>query len=369
MDIITLKLYADRLLTAQCCDVYYGYSPDFLKINSIKKNIVFFAWDHHGDTFQVLAPDHQPPSVIEGIKRKVSENQDQTFWIFHSWLNFDCKLPNLKIVKYTDEVWLHGTRNLYSTVEPQFDKNFNSTKHWILLGANRRVARYIAAMYLLGTDVSANGLLKFDPTEMLEHESWESYLSYWKFNKCNKLFSIDSSFPILKNGFDKIKRGVEYEAKIYSPAAAPWVNHKNFDESLRILYRDSVVEIVNETMFMEPIGIITEKFLNSVYGYNLPIILSVPNTVDHLRSMGFDMFDDVIDHSYDTIIEPLPRMVQALSSNIVLLQDGELAKNSWQKCQHRMKNNVELAKELELGMPDLVTNLLISLNEQLVGNC
>ena len=368
MDIVSFKKYSDKLLTAPSCKVYSGGISQFLEIISTAKNIIFFAWDHHGDVFDIIPPNQQK-ILVNDIRKKVLDNPNQNFWIFHSWLNYDSyfgqPLSNLKLIKYVGEIWLQGNRTRYSTVNPQFEKNFDSTRHWISLGANRRVARYIAAMYLLGMSVTSKGLLKIDPTEILEHESWESYLSYWKFNHRNEIFNIESSFPILENGFDKIKRGVEYEARIYSPATVPAVNHKNFDEFLRILYQDSFVEIVNETMFMEPSGIVTEKFLNTVYGCNLPIILNVPNTVSHLRSLGFDMFDDVIDHSYDTVIDPLPRLVQALSSNIALLQDGELAKNTWRKCQHRMKNNVELARQLELGMPDRITNLLISLNNEL----
>lgn len=368
MDIQTLRSYAIKLLTAPDCsiDYNYGLSP-FLNIVSTKKNVIFFAWDHcDGFEFSMLPPEQQSPSIIEDIKKKVLKNPDQIFWIFHSWLNFekyfDQELPNLKLIKYTDEVWLGGCRNLYSTVDPQFDKNFNSTRHWISLGTNRRIARYIAALYLLGTSVTTCGLLKIDPTELCKHDTWESYLSYWKFNSRYEIFDIESSFSILKDGFHKIKQGLEYEARIYHHSDTPAMNHKNFDNFLRILYRDSFVEIVNETLFMETSGIITEKFINSVYGFNFPIMLGVPNTVTHLRNLGFDMFDDVIDHSYDTIVSPLPRLVQALGSNITLLQDSELAKNAWRTCQHRMKNNVELAKQLELAMPDRVANVLTELN-------
>lgn len=371
MDINTFNSYATKLLTAPDCsiDCNYGLSP-FLDITSTKKNVIFFAWDHHnGFEFSMLPPEQQSPSILEDIKKKVLSSPDQMFWIFHSWLNFekcfDQELPNLKIVKYTDEVWLQGNRNRYSTVDPQTDKNFNSTKHWISLGTNRRIARYIAALYLLGTSVTTCGLLKIDPTELCEHDSWESYLSYWKFNSRYEIFDIESSFPVLKNGFHKIKQGLEYEPRIYHHKSTPAMNHKNFDDFLRILYQDSFVEIVNETLFMETSGIITEKFINSVYGFNFPIILGVPNTVAHLRNLGFDMFDDVIDHSYDTIIDPLPRLIQALSSNISLLQDSELAKNSWRTCQHRMKNNVELAKQLELAIPDRVTSVLTELNNKI----
>ena len=303
-------------------------------------------------------------SLVEPIKKKVLAHQDQHFWIFHPWINFESyfnnQLPNLTITNYADEIWTQGDRARYTSIGHQIDKNFNSDKHWISLGNNRRVARYLAAMYLLGMGVASKGLLKIDPTEILENDSWESYLSYWRFNHRSEIFTIESSFPILKNGFYKIKNKVDYEARIYQ--GVPLVNHENFDKFLRTIYRDSFVEIVNETMFMEPVGVISEKILNSIYGCNLPIILGVHNTVKRLRDIGFDMFDDVIDHSYDTIADPLPRMVMALDSNKRLLQDGEFAKDMWIKCKHRLENNVMLAKQKELEFPSVVTNLLTSLN-------
>lgn len=370
MDIKSFKPYVEELITAPNCSVYceVGLRP-ILDITSKEKNIIFFAWDHAGVEFTVLPPTQRQRSIIEDLKKKVLENPDQTFWIFHAWLHFELyfnKIPaNLKLIKYTDDFSLHGPRTLYSTISPQSEKNLDSTKHWISLGANRRIGRYIAALYLLGSSATQHGLLKLDPTEIIFHESWDSYLSYWKYNECNEIFSIESSFPILKEGFYKMKNGVEYETRIYNPANTPPIEHKNFDEVLRIMYRDSFVEIVNETLFLEKSGQISEKFLNSVYGYNFPIILNVPGAVEYMRSIGFDMFDDVINHSYDTVVDPFPRLVKALGDNIELLKNSDIAKSAWVKCQHRMKKNVELMREFELGMPDHVTKVLTALNLEL----
>ena len=371
MEIPNLKIYSKKLITAPCNIYYGGDIDDFLNIEiAPTQNILcFFGWEHSGIQFHISAEKN---NLLERLAEKVSLHKNHNFWIYHSWINFDSyingKFSNLKSVKYIDELYLHGERNVYININPQIEKNFDSKKHWFSISNNRRVHRYIAAMYLLGTEVTAKGTLRFDPTEILEHPLWEGYLEYWKYNNCNEIFSIESSFPILKKGFYKILHNVEYETRVYTQTSIPSINSYNFDQFLRTLYKETFVEVVNETTFIEPFGIITEKFINSVYGCNFPIILNVHGTVAHLRELGFDMFDDVVDHSYDTETDPMKRLVQALSSNLQLLNDPELAKNSWKKCKSRMISNVELAKELERNVPNVITNTLISLNNEICNH-
>jgi len=53
---------------------------------------------------------------------------------------------------------------------------------------------------------------------------------------------------------------------------------------------------------------ITEKTMMAVYNRQVPIILSVTNTVEYLRNIGLDMFDDIVDHSYDLEKDPEKRI-------------------------------------------------------------
>jgi hypothetical protein len=187
-----------------------------------------------------------------------------------------------------------------------------------------------------------------DPTEIFRHESWQSYLSWWAYNERSEILDIKQFYPVLEKGFDKIKNSQGFESREYTKTSTPPKNDKNFDQYLRKLYLHTAVEIVNETIwFPDPGGIVSEKYLNSVYGFNFPIIISVSNTVAYLRKLGFDMFDDIIDHSYDTITSPTIRLVSALNSNLHLLKDRDKTINAWQQCQARMQENVKLAKELE----------------------
>jgi hypothetical protein len=106
-----------------------------------------------------------------------------------------------------------------------------------------------------------------------------------------------------------------------------------------------LVEIVPETVFVPQSRLITEKFLHSVYACNLPIWVSTRWTVQHIRNLGFDVFDDYIDHSYDNCADPLERIVTAVDSNLKLLKERQHALKVWQILLHRMQKNIDHARK------------------------
>jgi hypothetical protein len=60
--------------------------------------------------------------------------------------------------------------------------------------------------------------------------------------------------------------------------------------------------------------------------------------------MGMDVFDDIIDHSYDKIENPIDRLYCAISNNLEILTNNNRVKELWAKNQHRFANNVDFAK-------------------------
>ena len=68
------------------------------------------------------------------------------------------------------------------------------------------------------------------------------------------------------------------------------------------LYR-SLVSIIHETNDNQHFGIfLTEKSYKAFAWHQLPIYVAVPGHVDIIRSFGFDLFDDILDHSYNKSI-------------------------------------------------------------------
>lgn len=338
-----------------------------------KTNIIIVFRDHLGDDSDFLSPIPMPGNDrYNDLIKYIQAHPDQKFWIFSGIFNLnqiEKTLSNVKVIDWTEEMFqIDGCH--YITITPQREKNFKSEKHWINLSQNKRIHRQLIAMYLLGENLDQTGLLKFDPSELFEHESWDSYVGYWKHNNREKeITQILSYSDTFKTGFYKVKNYHGYERNQYQNATDLETKifdagqyHKNFEIFLKPLYRNSVIEIVSETIFMREYGIISEKFLNSVYGFNLPIILNVAGAVKKLRSIGFDMFDSVIDHSYDLITDPIPRLIHALESNKSLLENSDLARDSWKKCLPGLEHNFQLAQELERNLESTFKSHLIQIN-------
>lgn len=62
-------------------------------------------------------------------------------------------------------------------------------------------------------------------------------------------------------------------------------------------YTDSYINVVAETTVVDQIYI-TEKTWKPIACGQLFLLVSNPNSIEHLRDMGVDTFDDIIDHKY-----------------------------------------------------------------------
>lgn len=97
---------------------------------------------------------------------------------------------------------------------------------------------------------------------------------------------------------------------------------------------------------------ITEKTMKFINCKQIPIFLSVSGYVDHLRSLGVDVFDDFVNHSYDRvhdtdlrikmIVDELSRLISKNSYNNILKNEKEI--------RQRMKKNVQVIRSLGTQM-------------------
>ena len=98
---------------------------------------------------------------------------------------------------------------------------------------------------------------------------------------------------------------------------------ENEDNWMRLLpiYADCSINIVTETIYKNPLGIITEKTIMAFLALQVPILIGYPGIVDHCESLGFDMFRDIVDTTYDYLPNEI-RLNQAIVNNQCLLQHG-----------------------------------------------
>lgn len=267
------------------------------------------------------------PATVEYVKGFVEHYKDKTIILFTSVENLNQYLnfPNLHIISWGGDITNQAYE--YKQLQPVTDKNFDSPYSYLSLNRNYRRQRVASLSTLFGLNLESTGLMScmFKDRE-LELPDWpipEDHVMNLGFKK-----------------FRHVKFNISDDENIYDYTGN--TNAQNFDLKLRNYYSNTFVEIINETTYAEKSFLLTEKTLNCFYGCNFPILISSVGTVKLLREIGFDMFDDIIDHSYDLIENPIDRIYTAIYNNKDLLSGT--AKTLWSQNKDRFLSNVDVAK-------------------------
>jgi len=111
------------------------------------------------------------------------------------------------------------------------------------------------------------------------------------------------------------------------------------------VFEPTCVSLISEPCYIEKEIMITEKTLMSIYAGTLPIWTGGWRLPDAMRDLGFDVFDDIIDHSYSSLPDPYQRLCEALSRNMDLLQKLDYVREIVEGVQSRLKYNLDLIRK------------------------
>ena len=122
-------------------------------------------------------------------------------------------------------------------------------------------------------------------------------------------------------------------------------NAETYDKLLKTtVFEPSCISVITEPAFFERESILTEKTIMSIYSGTLPIWVGGWRCADALRSFGFDVFDDIVDHSYQDLDDPFDRCYHAIECNLNLLRDFDLVHEFIQNNKSRFEHNLNLLK-------------------------
>ena len=113
----------------------------------------------------------------------------------------------------------------------------------------------------------------------------------------------------------------------------------------RQVFEPTCVSLITEPCYLEREIMITEKTIMAIYAGTLPIWAGGWRLPDAMRDLGFDVFDDIVDHSYSTLADPVARLDQALIKNQRLLTDFDLVRDFIAANQSRLQHNVDLVEQ------------------------
>lgn len=303
--------------------------------SSIQNNLVVIGIKDH-----LTSSDFNPwldnkPDIVTYIEEMFDYYSDKKFIVFTTMENLDLYIqnPRVTLIPWGGDIVNH--KSSYEKLDVPIEKDFSSTTSFLSLNRSARHHRIILVSLLFGLGLDKHGLIS-----CMFKDSVSNVLATTKWLLPDKDFEelVITGFKELQNTTLSINDDRETNGN------ATNANVGNFTGSLINYYKKTFVEIIAETSCTEKAFNLTEKTLHSIYGQCFPIVISSPGTVKFLREMGMDVFDDIVDHSYDSIENPAERIYAALTLNKVLLTDVERTKELWAANRERFLKNIDFAK-------------------------
>lgn len=110
----------------------------------------------------------------------------------------------------------------------------------------------------------------------------------------------------------------------------------------------STVSLISESQQWQTSCVFTEKTLYAIMGLTFPIWIGGVGHAEYFKSMGFDTFDDVIDHSYQWQPTLIRRCYHAFADNLEILSNLSWARKVRNEHMHRLLSNRMLLERNQL---------------------
>jgi hypothetical protein len=303
--------------------------------NDVKDSKIYYIYDH-------LCPfDYKKNSLEFSLAQNKIKTSDKLF-IFDSYLyleNFNSQSV------YTNDFLIY-TMHEYQNSLLNHNINFKDKK--ILVNCQMNKSRYIR---VLTSCWLANNLL--DHNLFIYSQPWERSSSIDNFlNKIIKKYNLNIEPKILPYNWFQFNRN---SPENYLENTS---NSEVFKNCLKNnMFEPTIFSIVLEPIEQELGAMISEKFVNAVYGGNIPIIYGY-KIYSLLEKIGFDTFSDIIDVSSQDIRDPYLRIIHMLNTNRHLFYT-DINNFKTDTIRDRLTNNLKLLQD-----NDKVIQKLIELNSK-----
>ena len=225
----------------------------------------------------------------------------------------------------------------YSKKFTKFNNEFNTNKKFLFLVQNRRLKphRFATMCFLMKNNI----LPKTDWSFIENH-----MLGDFDFFNSNNLYNLSS------------KNIYENEIKILTNTILKKNYHETdiFDSEYVVdfmipkTFQDSYVNITTESHFIESDIHITEKSFKPFYFYQIPIIIGTHGHVKKMKELyGYDFFDDIIDHSYDDVVDNKERLDMVLNEILRVSNNEDTIIKFYKSNKARFEQNKMITQELK----------------------
>lgn len=270
------------------------------------------------ETLDVLKCMPTPPKFIIGDNASEIVYDDHFKIYTTPFRGLECEFALLKHLPLID------------TVHTQHCFNFMINKKQI----NRFLLIKLVEYFQLDSfDYTWSGIgREFDMSRIIEE--WQTDIDFQKFSQD---FRSTMLSPIVLNqrfvAFDNQQTQPEVRITNYGHNVWTWKNI--FSE----LMPTTAVSLISESVAWQKSSVFTEKTLYAIMALTFPLYVGGYGHADQLKRMGFDTFDDIIDHRYQYKETLLERCYYAFFDNLKILSDLEFASTMRQQHLSRLKAN------------------------------
>lgn len=279
-------------------------------------------------------------------------------------------LHKIFVTKQFDNTYLNDDwatyKNNNTTVEVTVGMNHQQT-HWTIIdGISKTNDKQIISMapYAWGNYAATFTYKNITPTKLFScfikrtdpiRQSWfysfvrhcvldQSNVSFWSENPEHSDLDPSSLFEKFYNGFEIW----EHEHKwIQQNLSLPFVN---FSSDLAQATVDAQKSLVIESQFSDnDLVLFSEKTFRAAQLPRPFLLFGNSGSINVLRQVGFDVYDDYVDHSYDECSNWIDRQQMILQQ---LLNPIQYTNNMLEDFQQRAEHNYKILVELKNKWPE-----------------
>ena len=364
-----------QIILSQCNSQYLSYSDfvfpylDQIGLDNYECYHLYYCPCGTGNDYEDLSKiNYQSDLIIWVIEDTLSESMRDYNWysdkkpeaLLH--LERICRMyPKKKFILMTEQYKLNDlcTANNLKFVDLtpycfRFDRNkynYNiclkkpgpSVKNWMFLNNTPRIHRISILSYVLSKNIDKFGYISASSKifeKIKDHKKiYSLYQTIFQFDIQTSL-KLNIGYNILKNKSFEVTELVPYYQKKF-------LNIDNYNNNLIQFYEKTKLELICSTTFSEPTLCFSEKEYQCFYGRNFFIYFNSFGSIGCLRKWGFDVFDDVVNHDYDRIVDPSERMIRAIDDNIHLLDGSTDLDILWEDREERFNQNCLVADNIQ----------------------
>lgn len=198
-----------------------------------------------------------------------------------------------------------------------------------------QLAQNFKSFMFLNGQVALNRCIVID--ELARTKALTSNLYSWQTNNIGDSVLDDYSFKF----FDGNKKYLDHPSSI----------HPGYANITPQLFSKALWQVaIERESYME--GLISEKVIIPIFFKRPFLYLSSPNSIHFLKKLGFDVFDDYIDISYDKEydLEKRCKMFANEVKKITLLENKKILPIIKQKCHKNLNNMISLVYNEKLDI-------------------